>query len=240
MLSAIPPGLFRPLRFLNFLDLSESRLNELPWGVFDSLSRLRELEMTGRGFLSAQLDLRELRPGVFDALTSLENLVMSRNWNLQPLHPRIFSKLTRLRELTLAGMPVASASFALPGFFNNMPRLYDLGIEGSVLNALPTLPSMPEMELVSYFSAFLRRIPRTFFANWPRLSHTDGDGVRRAAGRKQEGPGRSQRRMASAVAGRRPPRWYAPTHTLFPPSPFRSDGTGRRLLLLLATGRRRV
>jgi hypothetical protein len=163
--------------------MSETEINHLPWGFFDPLRGLKSLYLTGRGVLGAAMDLRELKPGAFDALSALERLELSRNWNLQPVHPRLFHKLTALRTLDLAGTPAAGEAYLTPGFFSAFPMMMDLSFEATPIRELPNLPPMPKLIYLTYYSPQLRRVPRGYFDGFPELYRTDANRVGSTKGR---------------------------------------------------------
>lgn len=158
--------------------MSETEINHLPWGFFDRLQNLKSLFLTGRGVLGTAMDLREIKPGAFDALRALERLDLARNWNLQPVHPRLLHKLTALRRLELAGTPAASDAYLAPGFFFALSNMEDLSFEATPIRELPILPLMPNVKYITYYSPQLRRVPRGYFDGYPDLYQTDENRVR--------------------------------------------------------------
>lgn len=90
---------FRGMANLAYLDFDDRsgghEIRELPAGVFDGLTNLRDLS------ISTNL-LRSLRPEIFDQLTNLRTLDLSNNL-LTGLPRSIFNSLTNLRSLRLDG-----------------------------------------------------------------------------------------------------------------------------------------
>eukprot|EP00434_Breviolum_minutum_P020066 symbB.v1.2.017701.t2/scaffold1385.1/size122333/10 len=94
LLSDLPPGIFKDLRWLVRIDVSQNRLASLPRGVFESLPRLAQLEL--RDNL-----LQELPSEAFRNLPSLQNLSLQNNV-LRSIAPDAFQAVPSLQRLDLA------------------------------------------------------------------------------------------------------------------------------------------
>ena len=120
-------GDFAGLSNLTFLSIWATDLTELPTGVFNGLSRLRELNMhTNR-------NLATLPSGIFDGLTLITELHMNHN-AIAELPAGVFEDLQVLRVLNLGGNELTT----LPeGVFDNLTHLEELVIRGNGLTTLP-------------------------------------------------------------------------------------------------------
>ena len=120
-------GDFAGLSNLTFLSIWATDLTELPTGVFNGLSRLRELNMhTNR-------NLATLPSGIFDGLTLITELHMNHN-AIAEFPPGVFEDLEVLRVLNLGGNELTT----LPeGVFDNLTHLEELYIWDNGLTTLP-------------------------------------------------------------------------------------------------------
>ena len=103
-----------------------NQLSSLPAGIFDNLTNLQVLWLSGNPFSS-------LPAGIFDNLTNLTTLLLNEN-PLSSLPAGIFDNLTNLTQLALATTQLNS----LPaGIFDNLTNLTDLRVNDNQLSSLP-------------------------------------------------------------------------------------------------------
>nr|AAZ16374.1 variable lymphocyte receptor B [Eptatretus stoutii] len=96
-LQSLPSGVFDELTKLTKLDLNSNQLQSLPNGVFDKLTQLTALSVS-------QNQLQSLPNGVFDKLTQLTTLYLYEN-QLKSVPDGIFDRLTSLQSLYLESNP---------------------------------------------------------------------------------------------------------------------------------------
>ena len=97
--------------------LDDNDLTSLPPGIFDKLTALVFLDLSGNALTS-------LPPGIFDRLTVLETLLLADINTLTSLPPGIFDKLTALTRLNLCGNSLTELelpSFLYDSFITNPP-----------------------------------------------------------------------------------------------------------------------
>ena len=135
-LASLPAGIFDDLSSLRELDLSGNyRISALPEGIFDRLQNLRKLDLELE-------NLSTLPAGAFDSLTNLEKLDLSanaRNWfsrgrGLTALPSGIFDGLTSLTSLELHDNSLTELS---EDVFSGLSNLEVLDLDGNLLTDLP-------------------------------------------------------------------------------------------------------
>jgi len=99
------------------LNLSGSRMVEIPDGLFNGLRYLRSLELEFN-------DLRELQPTIFSELVSLEKLNLSKN-SIEELPEHIFSSNKKLITIDTSKNRLKKIP---QNIFNNLPELRRLDI----------------------------------------------------------------------------------------------------------------
>ena len=90
-LTSLPHGIFDSLTKMRTLELATNGLTSLPDGVFDKTTELKTLNLTGNA-------LTELPEGVFDKTTKLGTLTLRDN-SIHTLRAGVFSRTTALRRL---------------------------------------------------------------------------------------------------------------------------------------------
>ncbi|XP_053121629.1 LOW QUALITY PROTEIN: TLR4 interactor with leucine rich repeats [Hemicordylus capensis] len=138
---------FRPMHLLNTLFLSGNNLQQLGNGLFQHLSSLAKLSLSGNRLawlapeaftgLGALKEMRlegnlltQLPATLLQPLQSLEVLDLSHNL-LAALHPAAFGHLHKLRELSLQENGLTTMSGDL---FASSPALYRLDLDGNAWN----------------------------------------------------------------------------------------------------------
>ena len=125
-------GDFQGLSNVEWLQLTTGKLVELPDGVFDGLSNLRELR-TGGGDLGSDSVSTELAEDAFDGLSNLRVLRMGSN-SFTELPEDVFDGLSNLELLSLGGNDLTE----LPeDVFDGLSNLEILGLSSNDLSELP-------------------------------------------------------------------------------------------------------
>ena len=166
-LVALKPMDFQHLSSLEKLDLGFNLwLDELPEGVFDDLTGLKELDLFAIDSGNLQLP-----GGIFDNLASLESLDVSFN-HMTELPEGVFDGLSNLKELKLSGNDLAE----LPeGVFDNLVNLEILEIISQEANvALTALPNgvfdnLSSLKRLDLFNNELSELPADVFDNLTNL-----------------------------------------------------------------------
>ena len=125
-LATLPEGVFDGLTNLDTLGLSGNQLATLPEGVFDGLTNLKSLGLD-------ENQLATLPAGLFDSLTNLKSLGLNDS-QLATLPAGLFDGLTSLTRLNLNNNQLAT----LPaGLFDSLTNLDSLELSGNQLATLP-------------------------------------------------------------------------------------------------------
>ncbi|TET06578.1 hypothetical protein E3J79_01380 [Candidatus Dependentiae bacterium] len=90
----LPPGIFQGFHNLEYIDLSDNQLTELPEESFKNLPQLKIL------FLCNNKKLRKFSPDIFQGLVSLEKIGLS-NEQLKKLNSDVFQDLTNPKIIVL-------------------------------------------------------------------------------------------------------------------------------------------
>lgn len=106
----IKPNAFASLVNLVYLDLSCCKLGTIPSGCFDTLVRLK--------FLNLSYNTVNFPEGVFSRLINLEELHLTRTQSISTFKERFFINLTRLETLSFAGNQLK----VFPQFLTNQSR----------------------------------------------------------------------------------------------------------------------
>ena len=125
-------GDFQGLSNVEWLQLSTAELVELPDGVFDGLSNLREMRMGG-GDLGSDSVSTELAEDVFDGLSNLRVLRMGSN-SFTELPEDVFDGLSNLELLSLGSNDLTELPEDL---FDGLSNLEILGLSSNDLSELP-------------------------------------------------------------------------------------------------------
>ena len=156
-------GDFAGLSNLTFLSIWATDLTELPTGVFNGLSRLRELNMhTNR-------NLATLPSGIFDGLTLITELHMNHN-AIAELPAGVFEDLQVLRVLNLGGNELTT----LPeGVFDNLTHLEELYIWDNGLTTLPEgiFDNLTDLERLSLSNNGLTSLRADLFPGLDKLEY---------------------------------------------------------------------
>ena len=153
-LNALPSGIFDDLTRLQVLQLVATDLSELPEGVFDELEALQLLEVT-------DANLTRLPDGVFDNATALKSIRLSRN-NITVLPEGVFDELTNLEILLIERNQLAS----LPdGIFDEVTALRVLFLSRNNIAVLPegVLDELSNLEVLLIESNQFTSLPDGIF-----------------------------------------------------------------------------
>ena len=158
---------FQHLSSLERMDVSGNFwLDELPVGVFDDLTGLKELDL----FATSSGDL-ELPGGIFDNLASLESLDLSSN-HMTELQEGVFDGLSNLKELQLRGNDLAE----LPeGVFDGLSNLKELQLGSNDLAELPegVFDGLSSLKKLNLFNNGLSELPAGLFDNLTNLEYLE-------------------------------------------------------------------
>lgn len=112
------------------LKLSRKGLTHIPYGIFDNLVNLRELDLSNNY-------IEKLPSGIFEHLTELRVLYLHHNY-ISELPHFIFDKLSNLKELMLHNNKLYSIENNL---FSSLHHLCALNLSNNQLQSLPTTMS---------------------------------------------------------------------------------------------------
>ena len=135
-------------------------LTTLSEGVFDGLSNLEELRLSGN-------ELTALPPRAFAGLSSLQSLGLDYN-DLSALPDAIFAGLGGLRSLSLGGNGLTALS---EGAFDGLSNLEDLRLSRNELTTLPpgVFAGLDRLEFLALGDNDLAALPVGVFAGLDRL-----------------------------------------------------------------------
>lgn len=125
-LSELPLGIFSGLTSLQNLSIDNNNLGALPLTIFNGLSALQWLSLGNN-------ELITLPAGVFNGLPNLQELYLSNN-KLRTLTPETFNGLANVKRINLSNNQLST----LPtGIFNGLANLQALNLVNNQLSALP-------------------------------------------------------------------------------------------------------
>lgn len=121
----VEEGVFRQLKFLAELDLSDNKIQNLSSGIFYGLVSLRRLSLSANNVKSLDLD-------TFQEISKISNLDLSLN-KIQILSNNVFRKLESLQQLTLYFNRIRTIR---SGAFNGLSQLKDLDLRTNKMSVL--------------------------------------------------------------------------------------------------------
>ncbi|XP_072035553.1 uncharacterized protein [Amphiura filiformis] len=159
-LDEIPTGVFSTMTSLRYLYLSSNQLDEIPLGVFSTMTSLLTLNLS-----SNQLD--EIPTGVFSTMTSLRYLYLSSN-QLDEIPTGVFSTMTSLWHLDLSSNQLDEIP---TGVFSTMTSLRYLYLSSNQLDEIPTgvFSTMTSLLTLNLSSNQLDEIPTGVFSTMTSL-----------------------------------------------------------------------
>ncbi len=126
------------IQLVEYLNLSDNLLKELPSGIFRKLGNLVILKLDNN-------EIKNLPPGIFDSLGNLVYLDLSHN-KLSMLDQEIFSKTTKLQSIDLGYNKLS----ILPSeIFRQLRKLQYLHLENNKLVELPKLTNLAHLEMLN-------------------------------------------------------------------------------------------
>lgn len=159
-LTELPADLFADFKNLAWLNIGSNAVH-LPVGIFDSLSKLKYLEL---GYNS----LKSLRPGLFQGQKHLESLNLWGN-NLTYLTQAELEGLESVLELDLSANMLETMEV---GVFDGLTRLNHVHLSSNPIRELPS--GLLAKTNLSEFAlrdnrATMESLPAEFFANLPSM-----------------------------------------------------------------------
>lgn len=142
------------------LDISQNALFEIPDGVFEMLSKLKNLDLSSN-------HITHISKGSFSGLVQLERLYLHAN-HIQSIHVEAFEGLEMLLELKLQGNQLTS----LPSL--HFPRLLLLDLTSNYLPSLgPSDLQTPHLEALKVASLGLMSLDDDLIASLKNLHDLD-------------------------------------------------------------------
>ncbi|XP_053999827.1 leucine-rich repeat and immunoglobulin-like domain-containing nogo receptor-interacting protein 3 [Hylaeus anthracinus] len=163
----VESDVFRATTLLEYLNLGDNRLAELPSDVFHPLHKLQYLNLTGNR-------LSVLPRVLFQGLDRLEQIGLSRN-RLSVLPYQAFASSKALVRLDLSHNLLVS----LPDHsFRPNRRLRELGLSGNRLTKLPSrlFSGLSQLKSLELANNEIDTIPRGLFADLSSLQNLDISG----------------------------------------------------------------